>query len=194
MTPSSPTPFSSRDRDWIASIRGGDPAAFELLFRTYHPQLCDFAYRYVRSRDLAQELVSDVFARLWEDRDRLEVHESLKSLLFAAVRNRAISFLRHELVERRARDVLAGIDQQRNVSRPSPERQLETEELAAAIQRVLEPLPDRCRLALTLRWDRQLSYAEVAEIMGISVKTVEIYVARGLATLRENRGTLAPYL
>src|SRR2546429_8919136 len=95
-------PLAGEERDWGARIRAGDAAAFERAFRTYHPALCKFAFRYVHSRDVAQELVHDVFATLWEERGRLSV-DRLKSYLYAAVRNLAISHLRHELVARRRR-------------------------------------------------------------------------------------------
>ena len=183
-------PLAGEERDWGARIRAGDAAAFERAFRTYHPALCKFAFRYVHSRDVAQELVHDVFATLWEERGRLSV-DRLKSYLYAAVRNLAISHLRHELVERRWRERApagaAPLDQNEG------EQRLETAELEAAVERVLDRVPERCRLALTLRWQRQMSYAEVAAAMGISVKTVEIYVGRGLAILRESYQSLAPH-
>jgi RNA polymerase sigma-19 factor, ECF subfamily len=176
-----------QERDWAAGIRAGDPAAFERAFRAYHPGLCALACRYVRSRDVAQELVHDVFAKLWEERGRLSVG-NLKNYLYAAVHNVAISHVRHELVERRWRERAPGmvdwLAQPHDVN--EGERCVESEELVAAIQKVLSALPERCRLALTLRWQRQMSYAEVAEAMGISVKTVEIHVGRGLAALRES--------
>jgi len=183
-------PLAGEERGWAARIRAGDAAAFERAFRTYHPALCRFACRYVHSRDIAQELVHDVFATLWEERRRLSV-DRLKSYLYAAVRNLAISHLRHELVERRWRERApahaAPLDENEG------ERRLETAELEAAVERVLDRVPERCRLALTLRWQRQMSYAEVAAAMGISVKTVEIYVGRGLAALRQSYETLAPH-
>src|SRR5204863_4220212 len=90
-----------------------------------------------------------------------------------------VSHLRHQLVERRWREPAPAVDVNEG------ERRLESAELVAAVERLLHRLPQRCRLALTLRWRRQMSYAEVARAMGISVKTVEIYVGRGLAVLRE---------
>src|SRR5204862_6147274 len=113
---------------------------------------------------------------------------NLKTYLYAAVRNLAISHLRHELVERRWCErvpVTPHVNE--------GERRLESAELEAAVERVLDRVPERCRLALTLRWQRQMSYAEVAAAMGISVKTVEIYVGRGLAILRESYQSLAPH-
>src|SRR5256885_15005888 len=95
-------PLAGEERDWAVRIRAGDAAAFERAFRTYLPALCKFACRYVHSREVAQELVHDVFATLWEERARLRVGK-LKSYLYAAVHNSAISHLRHERVERRWR-------------------------------------------------------------------------------------------
>ncbi len=69
--------FVHAERDWVAQIRAGNPIGFECAFRAYHPTLCQFAYRYVRSREVAEELVHDVFAKLWEGRRRLEVRDSL---------------------------------------------------------------------------------------------------------------------
>src|SRR2546421_8073921 len=96
-------PLAGEERDWAVRIRTGDAAAFERAFRAYLPALCKFACRYVHSREVAQELVHDVFATLWEERARLSVGK-LKSYLYAAVRNSAISHLRHERVERRWRE------------------------------------------------------------------------------------------
>jgi RNA polymerase sigma-19 factor, ECF subfamily len=181
-----------QEADWTAGIRAGDPAAFERAFRAYHPGLCAFAYRYVRSRETAQDLVHDVFAKLWEERGRLTVGH-LKNYLYAAVHNLAISHVRHEVVERRVRERAPGMADWLAPAHEvnEGERRLEAAELQAAVERVLGGLPERCRLALTLRWRRQMSYAEVAGAMGISVKTVEIYVGRGLAALRENYRTIA---
>ncbi len=183
-------PLAGEERDWAVRIRAGEAAAFERAFRTYLPALCQFACRYVHSREVAQELVHDVFATLWEERARLRVGK-LKSYLYAAVRNSAVSHLRHERVERRWREqapaIAAPLDENEG------ERRLEAADLQAVVERVLSRLPERCRLALALRWQRQMSYAEVAAAMGISVKTVEIYVGRGFAALRKSYQTLAPH-
>src|SRR3989440_11560361 len=96
-------PLAGGERAWAVRIRAGDAAAFERAFRASLPALCKFACRYVHSREVAQELVHDVFATLWEERARLSVGK-LKSYLYAAVRNSAISHLRHERVERRWRE------------------------------------------------------------------------------------------
>jgi len=191
---STPGPTASRDRAWIADIKRGDGVAFERLFRTYYSQLCDFAYRHVCSRDVAQELVHDVFAKLWEDWHALEIRDSVKAYLYAVLRNHAISHLRRHAVEQRGMERLLSEDGAPDQPLPMDvARQLEASELADAIKRLISGLPDRCQVALLLRWQRQLSYAEVADVMGLSVKTVAIYIARGLEALRQHRDTLRSY-
>ena len=88
------------ERDWVARIRGGDAPAFEALFHAYHAPLCAFANRLVGVRDLAEEIVQEVFLYIWERRETWDVRSSVKSYLFTAVRNAAMSYLRHERVVR----------------------------------------------------------------------------------------------
>lgn len=187
-----------KEREWVAGIRAGDPAAFEELFRAYHPELCDFVNRLVRSPEVAEDIVHDVFAKLWAEREQFEVRDSLKSFLYTAVRNRAISHLRHQRVDRRWRERTlegnAGPGDRTLPSVPEPERRLENDELAAAIASVLGHLPERCRMAFTLRCQRHMTYAEVAEVMGVSVKSVEVYMSKVLAALRQGYDKLNPYL
>lgn len=187
-----------KERGWIAGIRAGDPAAFEESFRAYHPELCDFVNRLVRSPEVAEDVVHDVFAKLWAEREQFEVRDSLKSFLYTAVRNRAISHLRHQRVDRRWRErtleAKAGSGDATLPSVPEPERRLENDELTAAIERVLGHLPERCRMVFTLRCQRHMTYAEVAEVMGVSVKSVEVYMSKVLAALRQGYDELSPYL
>lgn len=186
-----------QERKWVEGLRVGDPAAFEELFRAYHPELCDFVHRFVRSPQVAEDLVHDVFAKLWAERERLEVRGSLRSLLYTAARNLAISHLRHQQVERRWRERTQKAELVAQGATPlvrPAERRIEDRELNAAVERVLAQLPERCRQALILRWQRQMTYAEIAEVMGISVKTVEVYMSRGLTALRASYNELLPYL
>src|SRR5439155_1527064 len=148
-------PLISEERDWAARVRAGDAAAFERAFRTYHAALCKFACRYVHSPEIAQELVHDVFARLWEERARLSVGR-LKSYLYTAVRNLAVSHLRHQLVERRWREPTAAVDVNEG------ERRLESAELEAAVERTLvlewletHPLAAECIEALERALDKE---------------------------------------
>ncbi len=171
----------------VARVRGGDQAAFAVIFHRYVTHLCAFAYRYVESRDLAAELVQDVFFKIWRNRERWEIAESLKAYLYRATRNHALDFLKHEGVERRwaeavARERLVN-DALTSVGSPANDR---ASDVAEELTRVLDRLPERRRQVFLLRWHHDLSYAEIAELMGTTPKTVENQMNRALRTIREH--------
>lgn len=159
-----------------------DEAAFEALFRLHYSALCGFIYRFVRSRDTAEELVQDVFASMWANRHSLDVRTSVKAYLFRAARNRALNWIEHQGVTRAwAERALA--DPPESAS-DLPGSRLEAAELRDRVHRALDVLPARCRLVLRLRYLEQMTHAEVAEAMGISIKGVENQLGRGLKALR----------
>jgi len=171
--------------DVVARVRAGDTRALELLFREHYAALCEFSVRYVRQPSLAEELVQDVFADLWARRERWYVHGSVCAYLFAAVRNRALNLRKRQAMERDWEDDEAMADVR--ALHPVPERAdelLDRADVRARLDAALESLPERCRLVMHLRWREQLRHAEIAEVMGISVKGVEIQLARGLAAIR----------
>lgn len=179
------------ERAWIARIRTGDADALDSVFRSYYAELCAFAYRYTRSRAQAEDLVHDVFAQLWAERERWQVRDRLKAYLYGAVRNRAISALRRQVVERSWEDRVRASHLAAPAHTLNPALgELEREDLARVVQEVLGALPERCRLAVTLRWQRQFSYGEIAEAMGISVNTVEVYITRACRAVRERYAAL----
>jgi len=183
---------ASNDARLVARIGAGEEAAFEQLFRRYYNPLCVFVTRYVGAPDLAEELVESVFARIWEQRLGWEVRGSLTAYLYAAVRHRALDHRRHEAIEGRMRErtqregLVPGMSQRRE----HPDRRCELDELTVAVGRAIERLPERCGLVFTLRWQHELSYAEIAATLGIATKTVENQMNRALKALREQ---LQPY-
>jgi RNA polymerase sigma-70 factor (ECF subfamily) len=131
-------------------------------------------------------VVQDVFARIWERGGRLDCRDPVQ-YLFRAARNRAISYLRHEqAVGRLEANITA-----RASALPPSTTELEYEELSAAIEQAIAALPERCRLVYTLSRDQEMTYAEIARTLGISVKTVEVQMYRAFKALRRR---VAPYL
>lgn len=177
---------SDRTPDVVAGVRAGDAAAFESLFRAHYAALCGFAERYTRSATLAEELVQDLFADLWARRGEWTPRTSVRGYLFAAVRNRALNLRRRDALERDWADEEA-VAESPTLHRASETADvaLEAAELHARLDAALESLPERCRLVMRLRWREQLSYAEIADVMGISTKGVENQLSRGLKALRE---------
>jgi RNA polymerase sigma-70 factor, ECF subfamily len=164
-----------------------DDRAFEALFRDHYSALASFAVRYVRDPALAEELVQDLFADLWIRRATWAPRAgSERAYLLAATRNRALNLQKRQAIERDWEAEEAVADVRELHPRPTPADQaLDSAELARQVHAALESLPERCRLVMHLRWREQLSYAQIAEVMGISAKGVENQLARGLKALRD---------
>jgi RNA polymerase sigma-70 factor, ECF subfamily len=172
-------------QDVVASLRAGDERALEQLFRTYYSSLCDFAARYVGDGARAEELVQDLFADLWVRRGALQVRDSIRAYLFAAVRNRALNVRKRDAMESDWAQDEAAADIRALHTHPEPvDAAVERAELRARLDSALAALPERCRLVMHLRWREQMPYADIATVMGISVKGVENQLARGLAAIR----------
>jgi RNA polymerase sigma-70 factor (ECF subfamily) len=175
------------DAGMAARIRAGDETAFQELFDLYCRPLCDFARSYVHCPDLAAEIVQDLFLRIWSHRTSWSVHQGIRPYLFMSCRNAALNHLKHERVVTRVND-RASREQFTPALGEAPRRPdeaSEASELAAAVRVAVHELAERRRLVVILRWEHHLSHAEIAQIMGISVRGVETQFARAMATLRE---------
>ncbi len=161
---------------------------FEVLYRTHYAGLCDLAYGYVRSRDVARELVQDLFLNIWDNVSSSGAPLPGAPYLYTAARNRALRSLRHGKVEARweARQAPASDDRP-----PEAERSVAEREIADAVTAAIGELPERCRLVFTLSRHDHLPNAVIAQRLGISVSTVEQQMWRALKALRAKLG---PYL
>lgn len=172
----------------FARIAAGDQDAFEQLFRAHYRPLCAFALQYVKDSDRAEDLVQELFTRLWQDRERTSITTSLKAYLFTAVRNRCLNAV---TASRRMRVLDEGMD-----DRVEDEGRNEDEltERAARVQAAIEGLPEERRKVFRLSRDEGLKYHEIAERLGISIKTVENQMGKALKTLREELVDLLPLI
>jgi len=153
--------------------------AFETIFKTHHAHCLAFAAQYTGSRYEAEEVVQQVFLRLWEKRETIDIAGAVRSYLFAAIRNTAISNWRKETV-RQEKEQVAG-----DLHAAGGQVQSPAWELERMYQRALEVLPDRCREVFILSRQQQLKYAEIAEVMNISVKTVENQMGKALKIMHK---------
>ncbi len=161
-----------------------DKASFEALFRKFFPALMAFSLKYLPDEDDAREVVHNVFINLWDKRATLDASQSLKSYLFTAVHNRSLNVLRD-------RRKFSDEDMPELSSEENVHAQMESVELEEHINAVIAGLPDKCREIFELNRFDGLKYGEIAEKLGISVKTVENQMSKALRILREK---LAHYL
>ncbi len=147
-----------------------DEQAYKELFHHFYPSLYQFALSHVKSGQVAEEVVSDVFIHIWQKRAALVRIQNLKLYLFVSTRNTALNYLR-----RKKRDVLLTDDyrvQLRSVYF-DPEQLLITAEMINRIQQAIHQLPPRCQLIFKLIKEDGLKYKEVAELLNLSLKTIE---------------------
>jgi RNA polymerase sigma-70 factor, ECF subfamily len=192
--------LNDEESDLVVRIREGDEGAFESLYLAHHSELWRFAYSYVRSRDVAEELVQDVFLAVWGTRATWEVNTRVRAWLYASVRHLALNHLRHERVVARTITVGAwagthgsGAREQSGNSQPDlvtmgappidQQLSLEAEELAKAVGRAIAALPERRRIAMTLRWKHDMSSLEIARVLGTSPEAVRTLLTRARSDL-----------
>ncbi|MCD6201051.1 MAG: RNA polymerase sigma-70 factor [Bacteroidales bacterium] len=159
-----------------------DDIAFEQLFRKYFSDLTLFALKYTGDMDTAKEIVHTVFLNLWEKKDTMDPASPVKSYLFTSVRNRCLNHLRDQRKFRK--DALFDITVEMAAAETSSSY-LETAELQQQINAALDQLPEKCRQVFELKRFEGLKYKDIAEDLGISVKTVEAQMSKALKILRE---------
>ena len=168
--------------DLVPRIRAGDERAFETVYRAHFDQLWRFAHGYVRSRDIALELVQDVFLAVWRTRETWDVRTTVRAFLYAAVRHQALNHLRHERVDARLLGARAALPSEEPVAMGAPPADPHdaaiAHELDETVMRVLNELPERRRVVLTLRWKHQLTAEEIAGIVGTTAASVRVLLTR----------------
>ncbi len=174
------------DREIIERLRTGDQGAFDHVFRSYYASLVGMAESMLREREPAEDVAQDVMLELWKRRENIVLESSLRAYLFRAVRNRALNHIRHLRVAPRAEpdaalDIPTGAADQHTLHK----------EMAEAVKDAIASLPDRCREVFQLSRVQGLKYQEIADALGISIKTVEAQMGKAIRVMRQR---LAPWL
>lgn len=167
---------------WQQQIARGDERGFDQLFRHFYLHLVNFAVDLVKVRPAAEEIVSDVFVKVWQKKADILLIEKLKIFLFVAVRNQCYNYLRkHSLW-----NVTVSPDNVAILSNAyNPEEDMAFRELQHRLNQAVEQLPDQCKQVFKLVKEDGLKYKEVAVILGISPRTVETQLFRAVKKLRK---------
>ena len=170
------------EHEIIRRIRQGDIKQFETLFRSSYVSLVRYAGTLVRDRDSAEEIVQDLFFRIWNDSKKLKIESSLNGYLFRAVHNRCLHHIEHrKVVERHEREM----SHTTSADNRNPAEILQYTELQEKIALVLEKLPERCGKIFCMSRFEGLKYSEIAEKLSVSVKTVEANMGKALKEFRK---------
>ena len=179
------------DEFLIESIQNGDERAFEYLFKEYYLPLSRFAWRYVKSKAIAEELVQELFTILWEKRESWDTTGSIRSYLYISIRNLALNHLKHQEVKDK-------YDPEWMDKKENPEIKFQDDyreqQVRDAIAKAIEELPERSKMTYKLHRYDGLTYGEIAKVMDVSEKTVESQMSRTLKKLRNRLAWLLPVL
>ncbi len=171
------------DQDLVDQVKKDNRLAFQQLFEAYYNELCNFGLKYTRQPAITEEIVQEVFIYFWEKREKINISSSLKSYLYTAVKNRSINYIKLQLPKDMAKTDVENASEY--FSDDAAEGNIENTELKAYIEKAIDTLPNKCRLVFTLSRNAGLTYQEIADELGISVKTVENQMTIALKKLRK---------
>lgn len=172
----------TKDSEIIRRIREGDTGQFESLFRSSYVSMVRYARVIVKDHDTAEEIVQDLFFRLWQDRKKLSIESSLNGYLFRSVHNRCLHYIEHlKVVGKHAEEMSIGQHERQE----NPAEILQYKELQQRISTILRKLPERCGQIFYMNRFEGLKYSEIADKLSVSIKTVESNMGRALKEFRK---------
>lgn len=169
------------EQDIIPKIRNGNEEAYRLVFYRYYESLCHYAMSFIRDRGKAEDLVQEVFLKLWTKRESLKSGGSLKAYLYKMTYNEFVTVFRKEKRYQQELDIF-------KLEALSPVLQESEESWQLKLKRVkeaIDSLPPRCKEIFILNKQDGLKQKEIAEKLSISVKTVENQVGKALKALKK---------
>jgi len=169
-------------------LKQGKEYAFDFFFNYYYPGLCVYAQKMISLSEVeARDIVQEIFIKFWTDRDRLNIRHSIRSYLFASVKNKCLDFLR----KKNHNVKVLEITNEHDISDESFETYV-LSELEALFNNSLDKLPARCREVFELSRFHGMKNREIALKLNISEKTVENQVTRSLHILKEELKDFLP--
>ncbi len=173
----------------LIELQKGNERAFDTIFKQYYKPLCQFSYSFIKDQDTAENLVQEVFVKLWEKRGSITNIDNLLSYLMGMVRNQSIDFLRKEKTNSKIYNQLRPEN-----SENTTEEQISKNEFEEKLLKSIMNLPERCRTAIEMSRLEGFSNKEIALKMEISVKGVEALIGRSLKLLRSELQEFLPSL
>ncbi len=184
------------EQNIIKGLIEGQEGIYVLLYQKYYVSLCAYAHKYVGRKDVAEEIVSDVFFNLWKNRKNVHIRTSLKAYLFQATCNNSLYYLRNLEKEKKLEEYFSDAATNNIEFSFTPDEMSENsftkEELFQHIENAVGQLPEQQQTAFKLKRYDGKKTKEIAEIMGLSVKTVEMHLSKAMLNLREKLKSTVP--
>lgn len=175
--------------NFVEGLKAGNRSVFRDLFDNYYEPLSRYCMRFVSDQEDAEEIVQDVFVMLWEKRDQISITTSLNAYLFRSVKNKALNYKTHLNVRKSYTDHIIATTEISSEADDMAQQELQTMYEAA-----LESMPEKRRQIFEMSRKDGLKYAEIADKLSISVKTVEAHLSKALEDLRMKLKDYLPLL
>lgn len=163
----------------INSINSKD---FEVLFKEFYNELCNYALKYTKNKEASEEVVQEVFSKIWEKRTFINIQISIKSYLYISVRNKCLQQINHNKTVKIYEKYIS--KQERNEF-ASPHENLVYEETIEIFNNALKTMPEKCNVIFKLSRLEGLKHKEIADELKISTKTVEANITKALKILKK---------
>ena len=171
----------TEDKELYVKLQLGDERAFQALFHKYYSAMCSFAFRFLKDSEMAEETAQDMFVKIWEKRETLNIDTSVKHYFFRSIRNHCLNQIQHKKIKKKYEAiVLENSHQEIN-----PDHFYIEFDLFQKIEKSINSMPPKRREIFRLSREQGLKYKEIAETLKISVKTVEAQMGLALKYLRE---------
>lgn len=184
---------------WIEKIREGDPAAFEEIFNKYKSKVISLAFRFIGEKTAAEDIAQEVFIKIYEKKVRVDPKSKFSTWLYRVTVNTALDEVRkrkhrpdsspQEMPDQEGEKILF-IESIRDPKTDSPDTVLAKKELASLIQKEVDRLPEKFRLPMILYQFKEMSYREIAQMIGITEKAVEKRLYHAKEQLRKRLQTV----
>jgi RNA polymerase sigma-70 factor, ECF subfamily len=179
--------MSLREKELTHGSRLGNKSTFDLLFKSYYPQLCAYAKTYLKSPDIAEEIVQEVFIKLWENHSRIVIHTSVRAYLYQSVFNGCMNYLKSKQTS-----AFKHVD----LDDPGIRNELMSMEMADGVfsfaysedaekdlESAIGELPEQCREIFMMCRSDNLSYKEISNLLKVSKSTVKTQMSRAMNRL-----------
>jgi RNA polymerase sigma-70 factor, ECF subfamily len=172
------------DEKLMQEIKADNMFAFDLLYKNYSNKLYQFAYSILKSKEESENIVQEVFLKLWENRTKVEKDSSIKSYLFSIAYNSTITLIRKKIKDNQFIEYLKSLQE----IYEEPEIEFEYKELTEKLNDIVSKLPQRQKEVYLLHKEEGLTYKDIAVKLQISVNTIENHMSKALKTIRTKLG------
>lgn len=179
-------PNKCTDEELLVLIKNGHEHAWELVYKKYWQQLYCSALAVLKDEQICEDIIQDIFMKLWTERDRLKIEISIPAYLKTCVRHEVYRKLRSGRVNE---DIFDEVYQKIAVGLDFND--IEYKEMNGQINTIVERLPEKCRLVYKLSREEYLSNKQISEKLNISIKTVENHMTKALGFLKTTIGQLS---